>query len=154
MKQDKQRSMQLYAQHHQNLLDQVWFRVYLTALAACVLVSSLLLDVLDDSDFRQRSLLVACNKSDYDMMCSSEKFIKHKLEKEIDELLSTRSKDVMSTDGEPKVSVIDSLLPEGTKFTFEAVSKDEAGSGGWDFKFGKCSAKEGEVDLVRDFAMA
>ena len=33
--------------------------------------SSLLLNVLDDSDFRQRTLLIACNKSD--MMANLEK---------------------------------------------------------------------------------
>ena len=84
------------------------------------------------------------------MMCSSEKFIKHRLEKEIDLLLSTRGKDVMATDGEPRESVMDSLLSEGDKFTFEAI----AGSGGWEVSFGKCSAKTGEIDVVRDFVMA
>ena len=113
---------------------------------------SLLLNVLDDSDFRQRSLLVACNKADYDMMCSSEKFIKHRLEKEIDMLLSTRGKDVMATDGEVRTSVMDSLLSEGETFTFEAL----AGSGGWDVSFAKCSAKTPELglDVVRDFVTA
>jgi signal recognition particle receptor subunit beta len=117
----------------------------------CAACCSLLLNVLDDSDFRKRNLLVACNKSDYDMMCSSEKFIKHRLEKEIDLLLSTRGKDVMATDGEAKSSVVDSLLPEGEKFTFEGIA---AGSGGWDVAFGSCSAKKGEIDVVRSFLMA
>jgi hypothetical protein len=111
---------------------------------------SLLLNVLDDSDFRKRSLFVACNKSDYDMMCSSEKFIKHRLEKEIDVLLSTRSKDVMATDGEAKDSVIDAVLPAGEKFTFEGIG----GGGGWNITFGSCSAKKGEVDLIKDFVFA
>lgn len=126
--------------------------MHLTVVAVRARASSLLLNVLDDSDFRQRSLLVACNKADYDMMCSSEKFIKHRLEKEIDMLLSTRGKDVMATDGEARTSVMDSLLSEGQKFTFEAI----AGSGGWDVAFAKCSAKVPELglDAVRDFVMA
>ena len=111
---------------------------------------SLLLNVLDDSDFRKRSLLVACNKSDYDMMCSSEKFIKHRLEKEIDLLLATRGKDVMATDGEAKESVIDGALASGEKFTFEGIG----GGGGWDITFGSCSAKTGEIDLIKKFVFA
>lgn len=111
---------------------------------------SLLLNVLDDSDFRKRSLLVACNKSDYDMMCSSEKFIKHRLEKEIDLLLSTRGKDVMATDGDAKASVVDAVLAVGEKFTFEGIG----GGGGWDITFGSCSAKSGEIDVVKKFVFA
>ena len=45
-----------------------------------------------------------------------------------DMLLSTRGKDVISTDGEERHSLVESSVPEGEKFTFEALAQS---AGGW-----------------------
>ena len=50
-------------------------------------------------------------------MASSEKFIKHRLEKEIDLLMTTLGKDVMATESDSKQSVVNGLIAEGEKFT-------------------------------------
>jgi len=115
--------------------------------------ADLLLNILDESEFRKRKMLIACNKSDFDLMASSEAFIKKRLEKEIDMLLSTRGKDVISTDGEERHSLVESSVPEGEKFTFEALAQS---AGGWQVHFEKCSAKKGGQDLVavREFVYA
>jgi hypothetical protein len=70
-----------------------------------------------------------------------------------DLLLATRSKDVISTDGEERSSLVDSLVGgSGDKFTFEVLA---ASAQGWQVDFASCSAKKGgdELDAVRNFVV-
>jgi len=92
-------------------------------------------------------------QADYDLMASSKEFIKKRLEKEIDLLLATRSKDVIFTDGEERSSLVDTLVEQsGAKFSFEGLA---VSAQGWQVKFVSCSAKKGgnELGAVRDFVL-
>lgn len=97
------------------------------------------LDILSSDGFPTRRMLVACNKADYDLMASKPEFIRKRMEKEIDLLLTTRRNDIIDTDNSRSGSSrIEDAFAEGEKFTFEGLA---AASGGWQVDFQACSAK-------------
>ena len=63
-------------------------------------------------------------------------------------LLTTRGKDVISTDNDERTSLVESLFAGEEKFSFEGLA-----AGGWDVEFKPCSAKKGgdELAAVRNF---
>ena len=82
-------------------------------------------------------MLVACNKSET-ILASGLAFVRKRLEKDIDLLVTTRRKDISDTGadgGRQSVSVADAI-PAGEAFTFELLA---SAPGGWQARWRKLS---------------
>lgn len=87
-----------------------------------------ILDIFSNSAFSRRKMLVACNKSE-SPLASSLAFVRKRLEKDIELLLTTRRKDITNTANDDSGTIsIDSSIPEGEAFTFDLLA---SGSAGW-----------------------
>ena len=101
-----------------------------------------LLDVLTSLHGPKRGLqlCVACNKADHGPKAHTVDFIRKRLEKEIEQLRTTRK-----TVGEQANSP--ALGPDSQPFSFEGMAKARR----WQTRFVSISAKEGEVGPVTAF---
>ena len=101
-----------------------------------------LLDVLTSLHGPRRGLqlCIACNKADHGPKAHTVDFIRKRLEKEIEQLRTTRK-----TVGEQADA--SALGPDSRPFSFEGMAKARR----WQTRFASISAQDGEVGPVADF---